>query len=74
MARHLFKVPLPTSDMFIYSVSLKKKEIGYEVRDPEGKLLETPGVAKITTDATKAYFDSRFIPIDLIKHIETVLS
>lgn len=70
--KHLIKVPLPNSDMFISDVS--DTHIIYSIRDSKGKLLESENNSKyeIKEDG-KVYFDNRFLPVPYLEYIKECL-
>jgi hypothetical protein len=74
--KHIFKVQLINSDLFISGVDLINKTLTYQLRDKySGKLLEPEFKnSKFTVNSSQAHFDSRFINLDLLTHIQQVLN
>ena len=72
--KHLQRVPLPNSDMFISDINTDLMEIQYEVREKDtGKLMEAMQVVKMSMseDNNKVHFDNRTIPTKMFNHLIT---
>lgn len=68
--KHLFKVKLPNSSLFIHNINLELGLISYSVRDEYGELLEPVSInSKLELIEDKpgvVWFDKRFLPNELL--------
>jgi hypothetical protein len=69
--RHLFKVPLQNSDMFISEIT--DEHITYTIRDTQGNLLEPESTSEYKEVNGKVEFGNRYIQTDYFNHIKNVL-
>ena len=69
--KHLFKVPLQNSDMFVSSIT--DKHITYTVRDVKGNLLEPESTSEYVEVDGKVEFGNRFIQSEYFDYIKQVL-
>lgn len=69
--KHLFKVPLQNSDMFVSEIT--NEHITYTVRDAKGNLLEPESTSEYKEVDGKVQFDNRFIGTDYFNHIKQIL-
>jgi len=61
------KIPLENSDLFVWEVG--DKTITYEIRDKNtGTKMEDSKVSKYEIKADRAYFDSRFISVPVLRY------
>lgn len=69
--KHLFKVPLQNSDMFVSEIT--DKHITYTVRDVKGNLLEPESTSEYVEVDGKVEFGTRFIQSEYFDYIKQVL-
>ena len=72
--KHLFKVPLPTADMFVSALNMEDQAISYEVREKDTvKLLETPSTVPFEVIENRISFGGRFINLQYAEEIAETL-
>lgn len=75
MSKHLFKIPLLHSDMFVEAIDVVGKTITYELRQKEeGGLLEPKKTSPYTEYNNQLHFDMRFIDLTVAQKILQTLS